>query len=449
MKLSWNLLSPRAEAFKTVEGISRQEFMNSLIVFLISPALAIIPAVRKFHSRYSRLLLVIFIGLFGFHMVFSRTSDGTRHKESLNQYESKTWGDFFGEAWSIVQLKPVEIRPRFDQEDLYLHALTFAVSRFTTDGRWMFMVVGLVYGFFYITGIQRIHRLIQGKLDFTLINLFILFVLWRSLDGMSGIRFFTGTWVLFNGAAGFFETGKKRHLALALSAPLFHVGHFLTAPALLVVVFAGIRPLLYTGLFLASFTFTFIEVGTFKELASTTEVGEAKMDDYISEDVQVDYFQARGRQSFHARWSQTAGKAVITILFLFSIFATGYLKRLPGDRMVLGLASYGLILMTISNMAYFSFAINLRVMITAGLFILSYLILNYDLLRTYPPFKSRAQLFRLLTLILLPASGLFIFTQLSMVGDFVDLRVALSPFLYPFLGDEPIAAKELIRNLIN
>jgi hypothetical protein len=438
---SW--LSPTAH-----RGMTRREFSNALFMFLLSPLLPALSATLKFGSKYATYIWVIFIGIFGYHIIFSPTSDGAKHAQTLTLYADTSFSAFVSESLSILTFTPVQLGSGRTQDDLFLHVLMYGLSRFSVSKEALFLVVGLIYGFFYVSSIQRVHALAGSRWNVTLATLFILFVFWRGLDGISGIRFFLGMWVLFYGALRHYETGQSRYLILACAAPLVHVGHVLTIIPLLAVRIFGVRPAVYLGILIMSFLFTVVNVSQFTQWAGRTQVGQDKVQRYVSETTSVGYFNPRGREAFHARWQLPAGKLVFTVLLLYALATSGYIKRRLSP--LLGqLLSMGILLLSISNMATFSIAVNLRVGITAGLFILAFLTIFYSQLQhAGPGVRTNPRVFDALVIILMPASALFLFTQFSMIGDYMDLRTLLSPALYPFLAEGPISIKEFIRMVL-
>jgi hypothetical protein len=439
-----NLPPPPAQ-----RGMTRREYGSALFMFLLSPLLPAIAATLKFGSKYAVWIWVFFIGIFGYHMIFDSTSDGAKHTRTLGLYEEKTFPVFVADAASILLLRPVELERGTTQDDLFLHVLMYFVSRLSSSKEVLFLFVGLIYGYFYVSSVQRIHALMAPRWNILLMTLFVLFVFWSGVDGLSNMRFPLGMWVLFYGALRYYESGQHRYFILACLAPLIHVGHILSVLPLLAIRVVGIRPLIFVGVLAASFLFTILDVEMVTRWASMTEVGQEKARHYVSEEVSVGYFAARGRTSFHARWQLAAGKLIFTVLLFYALATSGYMqRRLP--PLLSHLCSMGILLLSISNIATFSIAVNRRLGIAAGLFILAFLTLYYAQLRQAAiGTRTQRDYFEVLVFLLMPAIALFLFTQFSMIGDFMDLRTILSPAFYPFLDEGPISIKEFIRNVIS
>jgi len=107
-----------------------------------------------------------------------------------------------------------------------------------------------------------------------------------------------------------------------------------------------------------------------------------------------------------------------------------------------GLAGLGILMLSMANMVGFAPVLRNRVFVNFGLYALAYLVLHYSVLRPPPGIK------RNLVYIATPGIILFIFTQYSQIGDFMDFRAFVSPLIYPFLGDDPVSIKEFIRSLL-
>lgn len=428
--------------------MTRREYVNALFMFLLSPLLPVIAATLKFGSKYAVWIWIFFIGIFGYHIIFTPTSDGAKHARTLALYEDITFSEFLEDSVSILTFRPARLSSGATQDDIFLHALMYGISRISVSKEMLFLVVGLIYGFFYVNSVQRVYTLIGSRWNILLATLFTMFVFWRGLDGMSGIRFWLGAWVLFYGALRHFETGRPQYLILACMAPLVHIGHILTIIPLLAVRVLGVRPMVYLGILIGSLAFTIVDVSFATDLAARTEVGQDKATRYISEDVSVGYFNPRGRDSFHARWQLPAGKLVYTVLLFYALATSGYLNNRISP-LLSRLLSVGMLLLSISNMATFSIAVNLRVSITAGLFIFAFLAIYYGQQRlVFSREPAKLRIFELLVVLLLPAAALFLFTQFSMIGDFMDLRTLLSPAFYFVLEEGPLSIKEFIRAVL-
>ena len=141
-----------------------------------------------------------------------------------------------------------------------------------------------------------------------------------------------------------------------------------------------------------------------------------------------------------------AGKLLVSILLYYSILTFGYLKKKGHSYLLLSLASLAILLIAFSNIMTFSYALNSRIFTNGGFYALSYVLLiyNYNF-----HFKSKEVYgFKVLTVLSLPLGILFVFTQWSQIGEFTDMRILISPLIYPFIGDEAYSLKELLRNLI-
>ncbi|MDZ7755188.1 hypothetical protein [Rhodohalobacter sp.] len=171
-------------------------------------------------------------------------------------------------------------------------------------------------------------------------------------------------------------------------------------------------------------------------------MGEAKMQAYAIEDDGGDGFERVDTRSFHARYYLSTGKLIVQVLFIYALLFLGYLKGDNHDPLRTRLAGLAILMLSLANLSGFAPALQNRVFVNFGLFALAYLVLHYSKLNPSPG------LHRNIVYVALPGILLFVFTQYSQNGDFMDFRVLFSPLMYPFLGDDPVSMKEFIRSLL-
>lgn len=416
----------------------RSNFPYYLVLFLISPVLSLISSMANFGDRNSKLIVILFLGVFGFTLILTPGKDSATHAEAFTtHYQYQTFTDFTTEISNQLTFKSSGSHA----DEPYLSIISYTLAQFTDNPAWLFLIVGLIYGVLYIKGITLVYNDVDHKWTFSLLIIFVFFISWIGLDGINSIRTWTGGWIYFIGVYLYFKTTDKRYILLVMSAPLFHFGYLLfTIPFYAYLILKDLR---YLYLTLAIISMMFSSSLEFVEpYITSTELGEQKFDAYTS-DRFIGEHQDDSPRSFHAEYAGFAGRWALQILFLYSIIFLGYLKKENHDRFLTSLGSFGLIMFSFANIAEVVPVLGNRAFLNFGIYALAYIMILYS--RLPNGYKKRDYLVYLCT----PAIFLFLFTEYSLIGDFMDFRVLLSPLAYPFLGDDPVSMKEFIRMILD
>lgn len=418
------------------------------ILLFINPIAGAFASIKSFKLPESSLILVFFFGFYGMTMVIDESKDAYVHVQSFqSSYVNKTLDTFLAETKNILLLKPGE-NEGDTNDDLYLHVMSFIVSIFTKNPSGLYFIIAFIYGYFYIRGIKKVFSLISEKRNLILSFLFFVFIFWKSLEGINSIRNWTAAWVFFNGAFSYLQTKKIKYIFLIFCAPLIHFAYALITIPFFIFLILGNRPIFYGIILIGSFFYSFENISFIIEFLSATDLGESKIG-YIKEGSSENYLNERGAEAFHAKFYLVASKIFVSTLFYYTLIFYKYFLKKEQSYLLSGLASIGLLLIAISNLTTFSISINTRVYINAGLYSLTYIILVYNNNSLLKIKDSKKFGFDFLAIIGIPFASLFLITQWSQIGDFTDIRIFLSPLLYPFFGDEAFALKEALRNFFN
>ncbi|PHN01490.1 EpsG family protein [Flavilitoribacter nigricans] len=425
--------------------MNKKQYAFGLILLFISPVLGFLGSLRKINTRYGKYILILFFGIYGATMLFPVGTDGYRHASNIaNHYYGLGLGEFLKETKAIFLFRP---EPETN-DDFFLHFISYIASFFSSSAAGLYAIAGLIYGYFFVNGINKVYSLIRGKWDLVLLLLFLIFLFWKSFEGINTIRNHTGGWIFFNGAFSYFQTKDRKYILLILLAPVVHFGYFiLTIPFYLIAIF-GNWPKIYLLVFLSSFFLT-PDINTIERYAKTTELGREKFNSYVKDDA---YLEARsskaGRQnkSFHVEYYFKGIKLLIQLLFIYAVIFFGYLKRKNHDYFLSSLASLALLLIAGANLSTFTSSLEKRFFLNAALYLLAYLIILYN---ENIAQKKTLSVYGYRTIVILgaPVIFLFVFTQLSLIGEYTGFKVLISPGIYPFLNGEEITIKEFIKQV--
>jgi len=411
-----------------------------LILFLISPAFAFLSGITNLKLKGAKKILILFMGVVGYTIIINPGADSETLKLTfLNHYQYLTFSGFIDEITNMLMLKSTGVTV----DEPYLSIVSFTLSRFTDNPRWLFAITGLVYGYFFIKGISLVFSEVKNKWTLPLIILFVFFFSWVTIDGVYAPRNFTAAWILFCGTFLYYKTRENKYIIWVLFAPLVHIAYAAIMLPFFGYLLLGHRKYLYIILLVISF-FASAHMSFLKPILGATEIGKTKTAQYSGEGWEKrEAEQAKMDKSFHAKYYESAAKLSIQFMFFISILFSGYIKDELHDHFQKALAGVAFLLLTFSNLvATVIPVLGNRLFLSFGLVALAYLIRLYS--KNFEELKNK----RWVIYACLPAILLFVFTQWSTVGNMLDFKVLVSPLLYPFVGDDPISIKAYLREIL-
>jgi len=425
-----------------------------IVGILIAPPLLLIEAWRTKDERYSHWLLTALITIYGstIGIAYDPTgagSDGVRHLLSVyNHYVGLSFEQFLRESYQILSLQ-LTTAPK---EDLYIHVVSYLVGGILGLPGLFFTVVAFVYGYFFTGSLLIIFRGWR-RARLPLVTLFLIanFFLIKNIEGVNTVRTWTGLWVLVYACLQYYQTKKWRYLFLMVAPPLIHFGYFVMAlPAYAVLLF-GNRVVLYSLVFVASSTTTFVNPGTFADLASRSELAEHRFRIYQRDDVaNADIVFEQSRQSGNRIWLSLQRSGVqkwALNVFVYTLLLTG-IYMMTMDAFQKRIFSVGLLTLTLSNSLWYIYAVSNRAWVIGAVFIGAAFIMT-RLQQTsgfrVPAFRSLyAPGIYLSALLFVP----YFAYNLSTLLDFPSVFMLGVPFVVWFDPSLNMTLKEALRELL-
>lgn len=207
----------------------RNRYFIIILFFLIWPFGAFLYALYNYDKRGSKVVLVLFTALLGYSMIsVSRGLDLYRVLQSLADYSHLSFGDFTDRHGNLYSNNNMS-----ESIDLYRDTVTFLVSRFTKNGKWLMFVFGLVAGYVYTKVLSLFIFEGPGRNMYKYL-LIISFSCIIGIDQLSGVRFSLAAYVFFYGAINVVIYRDLRYLIVAALSILIHFS-FLPVVLFLVV----------------------------------------------------------------------------------------------------------------------------------------------------------------------------------------------------------------------
>lgn len=221
------------------QGIHKRDFF---LLWLINPFLSLIYLLRNFgkHQVLWPFLLVSFF--FGFSFVIDPGSyvDSTRYARDLRlaHEEQATFQEYVLERY---------LGGDGGELDIYQPTLTWLVSLFTSDYRWLFGLYALVFGYFWFKSLLLIRQYLSPDLATLSVIVLVTIAVINPIWSINGVRMWTAIQIFFYGLLMLYLQGKTYKCWLIMAAaPLIH---FSLAIGLVVFFFFSVFRLLKTSTF--------------------------------------------------------------------------------------------------------------------------------------------------------------------------------------------------------
>jgi len=241
----------------------QKDFIYSILLFLLSPAIALFAAFKNSMSASSYNVIWFFSGFMGLTFAgygSDYTSDLTRYLEEFNLWKIEDRGLSY-----LINNSYVE----YGYQDIFFPFISLISAKIGLPDIAFLGLIGLIFGFFY----SRVYKIlvsdIQFNKDFFLIVLIITFLLiipiWR---GINGIRFSLGAIIFVYLILRSYNTGFNFKTVLLISS-LFLIHFSMALPIFAFLLFLTIKKVLNTShlffLYIISFFFTSINLDILNE----------------------------------------------------------------------------------------------------------------------------------------------------------------------------------------
>ena len=207
------------------------------ILFLIWPFGAFILSLFNGLKRNTAIVIYMFSFLLGYQAVVSgHDMEAYRARfESLSGYVS--WSKLFQKLMHLYSSDQSFVIDSFSEKpDIYADLVHLLSSSITTDVRLFWGIISLVYTFFFIETLKKLHkRIIKiNEKHILIIAMLLLIYVIPFSRGVTGIRFWTAFWMFNYGVVMSFEPGNRKKLIFCFLTPLVHYSFLLGVGILLI-----------------------------------------------------------------------------------------------------------------------------------------------------------------------------------------------------------------------
>lgn len=269
--------------------MSSRKFINNkfgrltlyeLLLVVLWPFAALIYGLKQYQSPKSITLFLLFCIYFGFSFVLPgidvvNSPDSSRyaaqlltlHEESISFYQVTNL--FYNKRGSV---------------DIYQPLITWIVSLFTADARYLFAVFATVFGFFYAKNLWIIYSQVTIKISFLLFLLMLTYALVNPIWNINGVRMWTAAQVFIYGVLTYLFQGDKKQIIWIIISILIHASFFFPVILFLIFMFLPINitamfVFFWIAAFITEIDFSFVR-GLLKYLP---QIFQAKYEGYLNE----------------------------------------------------------------------------------------------------------------------------------------------------------------------
>lgn len=214
---------------------------------IVAPFFSMIVAFRNYRYSWAKNLVWLFVIFYGYTFVFSNKSlDSDRYVRTLKILYKQNISSF-SEFTTLLYSEETNF------VDVLQPVLTFIVSRFTDDGKILFGVFGLIFGFFYSRNVWFLLTKVEGHLKNEALPFLILYIFMIAIWQMNGFRFYTAAHVFLYGLLLRFNGKIIQGSILSVVSVFIHFSYVFPVIVLIIYTFFGNRLLVYFLLYIASF----------------------------------------------------------------------------------------------------------------------------------------------------------------------------------------------------
>jgi len=187
-----------------------------IVAFLIWPFISLIVAIRSFNLKSSRIIIIMFLGFYGFSIVASSMGADIYRLKSFFENSSNTT---FNDYWAFL----ISYGGFEGTTDIILQSISFVVSRFVDDYRFFFLVLALLLGAYYIKSAHLVFKSALKRKATGIQILFIFFLFVIPIFEINRFRFFTAALIYFTIIYDYFVNNNTKGVVFKLLlAPLLH-----------------------------------------------------------------------------------------------------------------------------------------------------------------------------------------------------------------------------------
>ena len=390
-----------------------KKYINEYILFFIWPIASFFRAINRYHKPWAKNVVWLFVAFYGFtFLAASEGVDSFHYMRKLSEMHNEQT-DFSTLLNSLYTLGGAK--------DLFVPFLLYILSRFTEDPRILFLMVGLIFGYFFSRNLAIIQQRIGIQTKGYLFLLFVILILINPIWNINGVRFWTAVNVFLYGTLNFFLLNKsKKGLFFVAISALFHFSFLITFPVLVIYYIVGNRYSVFLILYLASFFISSISVEPIQKIAESFAPAFAdKAQVYTDQKYMLERQETGNNRSIFSLVFINVIKYMILILILYVHFIFKKKGKLKSDLTLYNLFNFSLFFMGVFYILDYIPSVGRFIAIANFLFIALFILIFHEY-----RIKHKVVYYSIL-----PLSLIFILGKLYIGSAFIGLFTFANPLL--------------------
>lgn len=238
------------------------------ILFLISPLLGFMMAIRRINTKSSFIVLFLFAVFFGlnFETTVGRdetnNSDASVYRWRFEILKDMSQGDVSDVFSAFMSFDDAQNR------DVYVPLVAFLATRISNNYHVFFAILAMVFAFFSLRTLRFFTSELEGRINLYVLILLYLFAITNSIFNINGCRFWTAAWVAVYSLFQIYRNGNKRYYFLAAITPMIHASYWFFLSVLLIALFLQKATRFWKIFFFASFILSSVSMQLVVDLSS-------------------------------------------------------------------------------------------------------------------------------------------------------------------------------------
>jgi hypothetical protein len=427
---------PAKKTYNSEYILKKKTNRANYVLYLFSPFISLISAIKNYRNSESKNIVWLFVIFYGFTFTVPEGGDGQSYMEYLN-YISKGNYSF---ASFFVDILPGP-RSTTGVIDIVSPLLTYLVSLFTDDGRFLMAVFGMVFGYFYSRNIWYLIYRSGARLNITSSFIIIIFSIVIGIEQINVFRFMTAAHVFFFGAIPYILEGDKKKLIIALSSVLFHAAFLLPVLVLITYLLLGKRINIFFIIYVITYFISEINLTFFRNaFAYLPDFFTERYGTYISENRLTKLQVASMSNNFFAANGFRMMYLSVFIMNVYIYLTKQYKIQSPGKLNFSNLFAFSLLFQGVADLI--SIVPTLHRYPRVGLmFILAFYFLFFQ-------YSCKKKSLNRIILTLTPLIAIFLIFQLRILLNATSLdSIVSNPILSAFLTISKDSIYGLLKQL--
>jgi hypothetical protein len=287
---------------------TNDDFWNYLL-FFIWPIVGFFVSVRRFHLKSAGVIIILFYGMFGYTLLFNKSTDSYRHKAGFEDVLNRPFSQFFEEVFGLYSSE--DAKP-----DFFMDLIKYSVSRVTDNYRFYFMILAFFIGYMVLKNIKVFYALFLEKQNKIALIFIAFFFILNPPGRIMSFRHYLSLLIFVYAMYQYFKTNNYKELIMLASVIFVHFGYLLIVPLFFLYRVLGNRNTIYYVVIALSFVFFDQAATLIRNSGIDLEGGlDQAVDGYTNEGYLEDMGNISGNRMVlvdrYIRWT--------TLFFLFSM----------------------------------------------------------------------------------------------------------------------------------